>query len=209
MLSTDKFDKPARNGKKWTDTDHYKLLALTATKASIEDVASELGRTVGAVKSRLLKETYTSLSQGDSTAEELAIRYKLSTSEILRYQERQEYNKMNSPEKRTTRSETRQNNENLGLSLDKKDRGGSLNFNESNLIKNDNERSFSSVTRTQPLPILPSTRTQPLPILSSKIPLSKNSNIKNFYTEKEIYDEKALGLLTEIRDLLRIIADKK
>ena len=179
MFSTQNPDKPARAGKKWTDDDHNKLLALTINKNTIEEVASELERTVAAVKSRLLKEAYTSISKGNWTAEELSARYKLSVSDILRYQEREDEKKINPPEKRTTRSQTRENNENIN-----------------DTFKND--KTFNSITRTQPLPIL-----------LSKIPLSKNSDNQRFNKELQTYEEKNLMLLTEIRDLLRIIADKK
>ena len=176
MLSTQKFDNLSKAGKRWTEEDHDKLLSLTAsTKITIEDIASELGRTVAAVRSRLLKETYSLINQGDWTTEELSNRYKLPVSDILRYQEREDEKKLNPPEKRITRSDVNPNNR----------------FN--------NDNNFGSVTKTQPVSI-PS---------QNKIILPKNCTSQKFNTELQTYEEKNIILLTEIRDLLRIIADKK
>lgn len=180
MLSTQKFDKPLKSGTKWTDDDRDKLLDLTATKNTIEEVASELERTVAAVRSRLLKETYSLISQGNWTAEGLSVRFKLSVSDILRYQEREDEKKMNPPEKRVTRSDMIKTQDELN--------------------QNDIKKSFSTVTKNR----------QVLTPIKNKTPDQKNPNARSFETFLPQTDqEKTLSLLAEIRDLLRIIADKK
>ena len=181
MLSTQKFDKPSRSGQKWTDEDHDKLLCLTAsTKTTIEDIASELGRTVAAVRSHLLKETYILINQGDWAAEELSARYKLSVSDILRYQEREDEKKRNPPEKRITRSDMIKTQDEPDL--------------------NDIKKSFSTVTKNR----------QVLTPGQNKTLEPKNPNVRGLEVFlPQTYEEKNLILLAEIRDLLRIIADKK
>lgn len=155
--------RPNNAGKKWTDLDQCQLLDLLETENSLENIALKLERSVGAVKTRLLKETYDLLTQGDWTVEELATRYKLSEDEISNYQQREDYKKMNPPDKRVTRSQTNQDNAN-------------------------NQKTFSSVTKTRQV-------------------LTPNNDKEVILPQT--YEEKSLALLTEMRDLLRIIASKK
>jgi len=167
--------KPNKAGKKWTDLDQCKLLDLVESENNIEDIAAKLERTVGAVKARLLKETYDLISQGDWTSEELSTKFKISNSEILRYQEREDNKKLNPPEKRVTRSQT---------------------FN--NTTNTEEKRTFSSATKTRSI-LMPNNKD-----LSQKVFNTESNNLP-----AKTHEEKTLTLLTEIRDLLQIIADKK
>ena len=161
-----KSDQTNRAGKRWTEEEQHKLYSLIEIK-SMEDVAMELGRTVGAVKSRLLREAYFLVSQGGWTAKELSVKFKLQESEIVRYKEREDEKIINPPDKRVTRSQA----------VD--------------------DRSFSSVTKGKPM-------TVPNEIIKNLKPIkTSNPQIK-----VQTYEEQSLGLLTEIRDLLRIIASK-
>ena len=96
--------KPNKAGKKWTELDHNQLLDLIENDNSIEDIALKLERTVGAIKSHSLKAAYELISQGDWTAEELSTKFNLPVLDISRYQEREDEKKMNPPQKRVTRS---------------------------------------------------------------------------------------------------------
>ena len=128
-MSTHNTPKPNKAGKKWSDLDQCQLLDLVEADNTMEDIALKLERTIPAIKSRLLKETYDLINQGDWTVEELANRYKLSESEITKYQQREDEKKMNPPEKRETRSDTLKNQQNEET--------------------NENKRSFSSATKTR------------------------------------------------------------
>lgn len=182
-MSVKNSDKPSRAGKKWTEEDNYELLDLLSSEHTIEDIAIKLGRTVGAIKTHLLKVIYELLNQGDWTAEELSIKYKLPVLEISNYQEREDKKKMNPPQKRVTRSD-------VIKKLDEKS-------DEHN--QNNSKRSFSTVTKTREV----------LSPVKNKIPETKNSDVQYFAVLPQTYEEKSLALLTEIRDSLKIIAAKK
>lgn len=129
--------KPNKSGKKWTEFDHNQLLDLIEKDYTIEDIALKLERTVAAIKTKLLKETYELINQGDWTIEELSDRFNLPALEILRYQVHEDEMKMNPPQKRTTRSETKEKEKQESEDVNSK-------------------RSFSSATKTRnvlvPLP---------------------------------------------------------
>lgn len=154
-------EKPIKAGKKWSQEDNFELLDLIENGNSIEDVALKLGRTPSAIKSRLIKEMYYLICQGDWTVEELSNKYNLTASEISNYQEREDKKKLNPPQKQTTRSET--------LKLSNKDE-------EYDKQTNDTKRSFSSATKTRSI-LIP----------TSKIANTKETNIKQqTYEDKSL-----------------------
>jgi leucyl aminopeptidase len=156
-MSTKNFDKPTRAGKKWTDDDNYELLTLISSEYSIEDVATKLERTVGAIKTHLLKLIYDLLNQNDWTVEELSTKYKLSVLEISNYQEREDKKKLNPPQKRTTRSDTKQEEQDV-----------------------ETKRSFSSATKTRSVLIpQPKTITNTTPLTYEEKSLALLTEIRD------------------------------
>lgn len=177
--------KPNNSGKKWTESDHNQLLNLVEKDYTIEDIALELERTVAAIRTKLLKETYELINTTDWTAEELSKKFKLPALDISNYQEREDEKKLNPPEKRVTRSQVKETKE----ATEEKRTDESKNVSP--------KRSFSSATKTR----------------NTLIPAPKNPktlNVKEINTPlPQTYNEQTLALLTEIRDSLRIIAAKK
>jgi len=165
------YTKPNQAGKKWSQLERSKLLVMVENGTSLEDIAKNLERSIGAVKSRLMKETYDLITQDGWTAEELVIKYNLSISDILKYQEREDEKRNNPPVKRMTRSETK--------------------------AEAENKRSFSAVTKTR----------QALNPFQDETVEIKTPNIQPI--KVMTYEETSLALLTEVRDLLKIIAAKK
>lgn len=164
------YTKPNQAGKKWSQLERSKLLVMVENGTSLEDIAKNLERSVGAVKSRLMKEAYDLITENGCTAEELFTKYNLPVSDILKYQEREDEKRNNPPIKRVTRSQTASE-------------------------QDDNKRSFSAVTKTrQALNPTQNETVKPLDIQPIKA---------------MTYEEKSLVLLTEVRDLLKVIAAKK
>jgi len=164
--------KPNQAGKKWTQLERSKLLVMVENGNSLEDISKVLERSVGAIKSRLMKEAYDLITQDGWTAQDLFLRYNLPIADVLKYQEREDEKRNNPPEKRVTRSQT---------------------ANE----QNDNKRSFSAVTKTR----------QALNPIQDETGEIKTPNIQPI--KVMTYEEKTVALLTEVRDLLKVIAAKK
>jgi len=167
------YTKPNQTGKKWTQLERNKLLVMVENGTSLEDISKNLERSVGAVKSRLMKEAYDLITQDGWSAQELFLRYNLPITDVLKYQEREDEKRNNPPEKRVTRSQTATES------------------------SDSDKRSFSAVTKTR----------QALNPIQGETMEIKTPNVQPI--EAMSYEEKSLALLTEIRDLLKIIAAKK
>jgi len=186
-----------RAGKRWTDEEHDKLLALVETKATLENIATELDRSVGAIKARLLRHTYSLINQADWTAEELSDRFKLTIEEITKFKEREDYKRMNPVEKRQTRSQTLAASQidSKPVQFDTMDVDSKLSSNKFEKFKT-TPQLFKQRETINSLNSLKTSQHIPLPV-------------RNSLNNLPCLDDKYMEILVEIRDLLKVIAEKK